>query len=338
MELEKGQISINTGAKIYAQLKKDIDEKGILERSYGYYTALTFISFSGFILSAYFIYISNSLIFLLLSCIALVFASVQLGGLLHDAGHRAIFKSARANDILGNIAGSILVMGYTRWRSVHNRHHASPNVIEEDPDTELPFHSFNKSRFLSRTGPQKLLGKYQAYLFYPVRSLFVIARRREALRDCFKPKTPLIVLKLSVYIVGIFAWFILPFVLFGFTKGLTVLLTVNILSGIYFPGIFAPNHKGMPQYKKGARVSFIEQQIVTSRNIKPGWLQDNLLVGLNYQIEHHLFTNCPRNKLNLITPYVKKICEQTGIKYTQTNILESQKIIVRELNRIAKFA
>lgn len=338
MELDKCKISIIDGAKIYAQLKKDIEESGILERAYFYYFILTIITFSVFLLSLYFIYTSSSYLVLFVSAVTLVFASVQFGGILHDAGHRAIFKSAIANDVIGQIAGSIIVMGFGRWKDRHNKHHASPNIVDEDPDLEMPFHTFNKSKFLEKKGIEGAFKKYQAYIFYPIRSLFIVSRRIEAYKDCFNGNLAQKIIKLSVFTIGIGFWFILPVYLLGWAKGLFMLLIVNVLSGLYFPSIFAPNHKGMPQYKKGANVSFLEQQIVTSRNVKPGFLQDNLLVGLNFQIEHHLFTACPRNKLKLITPYVKEICRRTGINYTETGFIQSNIIIVKELNRIAKFA
>jgi len=67
--------------------------------------------------------------------------------------------------------------------------------------------------------------------------------------------------------------------------------------------------------------------------VEGGFLTDIILVGLNYQIEHHLFTNCPRNKLKLITPYVKRLCKRLGLDYCEVNLLETNKIIVKELHK-----
>lgn len=102
--------------------------------------------------------------------------------------------------------------------------------------------------------------------------------------------------------------------------------------------IFAPNHKGMPQLPKDIKISFMEHQIMTTRNIYGHWLTDFVYLGLNYQIEHHLFPNCPRNKLKLITPYVEDICRKMNLEFTRVSVLESNKIILSELNRIAKTA
>ena len=37
--------------------------------------------------------------------------------------------------------------------------------------------------------------------------------------------------------------------------------------------------------------------MLTSRNVRGGWLTDTALGGLNYQIEHHLFPSMPRPNL-----------------------------------------
>ncbi len=129
--------------------------------------------------------------------------------------------------------------------------------------------------------------------------------------------------------------FILPFIAFDVSKALVVILSINISGGFYFSNIFAPNHKGMPEFKKGEKLSFLEQSIITSRNIKGGVLTELFFVGLNWQIEHHLFTNCPRNKLKLVTPHVKKLCRKLGLEYTEVGIIETNKIILNELNQVA---
>jgi fatty acid desaturase len=106
--------------------------------------------------------------------------------------------------------------------------------------------------------------------------------------------------------------------------------------GFYLSNVFAPNHKGMPQIADGTAISFLELQITTSRNITPGWLVDLVYFGLNYQIEHHLFPTCPRSKLKQITPYVLEVCARTHLAYTQVGVVESNRIILRELNAIAR--
>ena len=58
--------------------------------------------------------------------LALVFT--QIGFLGHDAGHRQIFGSRRANYVLGVLHGNLAIgLSYGWWVDKHNRHHAHPN-------------------------------------------------------------------------------------------------------------------------------------------------------------------------------------------------------------------
>ncbi len=91
----------------------------------------------------------------------------------------------------------------------------------------------------------------------------------------------------------------------------------------------------MPQVARDAGMSFIEQQVITSRNIRGGFFTDTAMVGLNYQIEHHLFPSCPRNKLKLVTPFVQEVCERLNLEYTCVSIVETNRILLRELRAVA---
>ena len=110
--------------------------------------------------------------------------------------------------------------------------------------------------------------------------------------------------------------------------------SANIVTGIYFSTIFAPNHKGMYEPKKGERLSFIKHQIITSRNINSNPITDYVFMGLNYQIEHHLFPMCPRNKLKYITPHVAKVCDNQKLEFTKVSFIRSNLIILESLKTV----
>lgn len=335
--IEKPKLEFVSGVKKYAQLRKDITEAGVLQRSYFYYLTLATISILGFFLSAINLVITAQPLYLTFLVIAFIFFTVQIAGLMHDSGHRAIFKSTKVNDAFGFFVSNIINFSYCYWKFKHNKHHANPNVIDEDPDVDIPLLSFTKNKkhanFLT-----KFLVKYQAFLYYPLGSLVSFYERYKGFEYMKNNQGLKNSLEMATFLFSTFFWFVLPFFLMSPTKALILITAVNLGNGIYLANIFAPNHKGMPQYKKGTRVSFLEQQILTARNIKGNWLLDTLCISLNYQTEHHLFPNCPRHKLKLITPYLQKICQQTGLKYTETNILQSNKIILKELHSVSQFA
>ncbi len=126
------------------------------------------------------------------------------------------------------------------------------------------------------------------------------------------------------------------FVLFPLDKAIFVFLVVHVTTGVYLANCFAPNHKGMQTYPRDAEVSFLEQQIVTARNVSGGFLTDLLLVGLNHQIEHHLFPTCPRNKLGLLGPYVRQVCQEQGLSYCDVSFLSTNRTLVQHLHGVSR--
>ncbi len=60
---------------------------------------------------------------------------------------------------------------------------------------------------------------------------------------------------------------------------------------------------------------FLKDQIQTSINYETDFITDYLCIGLNWQIEHHLFPDIAHEHLHLIAPIVKKFCKQHNIRY-----------------------
>lgn len=323
-------------AKIYAKLKNEITAAGILDRDYFYYTIVGIFAFGGFFLSLYFITISSSFAGVLLSSLSFSFFTIQFGGIFHDASHRAIFKSAKNNDIIGYIACAPVAYTYRKWLENHSKHHSNPNEEDVDPDIMRPMFSFSNKQMKSKKGMYLSLSKIQVFLYYPIGTLTSVFMQITNIVYFIKEHKKTRLWEKLLYFVGIIFWTIVPAAIFDPQKALTIYLTVYAVTGFYIFNIFAPNHKGMPLVKKGQKVSFLEQQLTTSRTVKGSFLLDNVFIGLNYQIEHHLFPNCPRNKLKMITPYIKKLCKENGLEYTETGLIESNKIILEDLNRVAK--
>lgn len=303
------------GALVYAKLRRDVTEAGILKRDYLFYFFLSLFAFGGFFLSIYCFFITHSPLYILLSGFSITFFTVQIGGLLHDGVHRAIFNSAKLNDAYGFICGAATGIIYNSWKEKHNLHHAHPNQEEKDPDIEIPFLALNTNRYQDKNKVERLATPYQAYLKSNFKNSYIW--------------------QIGLLALGIFFWFLLPFFAFSLPKAIFFFLFVNGSLGVYLANIFAPNHKGMPQITKNQKLSFLEQQIVTSRNVKPGFITDVVILGLNYQIEHHLFPECPRSKLKLLTPFVKKMCQDLCLEYTEVSLVKSNKIILSGLNQVA---
>ena len=75
----------------------------------------------------------------------LAFVFTQLGFIGHDAGHRQIFRSRRANYLVGLLHGNLAIgLSYGWWVDKHNRHHAHPNHEGKDPDIAIGALAFTR--------------------------------------------------------------------------------------------------------------------------------------------------------------------------------------------------
>jgi fatty acid desaturase len=108
------------------------------------------------------------------------------------------------------------------------------------------------------------------------------------------------------------------------------------LFGVYLGCSFAPNHKGMPILTERDQTDFLRRQVLTSRNVRGGWLIDFLLGGLNYQIEHHLFPSMPRPNLRRSQALVREFCRRHGITYHQTTLLRSYGLALDHLHDVGR--
>ena len=119
-------------------------------------------------------------------------------------------------------------------------------------------------------------------------------------------------------------------------KAVVFIVVQQGLFGVYLGSSFAPNHKGMPILGAADHTGFLRRQVLTSRNVRGGWLTDFALGGLNYQIEHHLFPSMPRPNLRRSQPMIAAFCRQRGLPYCETSLVGSYAQALRYLNRVGK--
>ena len=85
-------------------------------------------------------------------------------------------------------------------------------------------------------------------------------------------------------------------------------------------------------------MSYLEKQVVTGRNIKPHWFTDIFFGGLNYQIEHHIFSNISRKHLKKCKVIVKKFCKDINLQYEETGFFQCYRDVFGHLRKMAKLA
>jgi fatty acid desaturase len=323
-------------AKAYTQVSQVVKETGLLRRAPLFYAlvgAAIVLGFAGAITG--FLLLGDSW-FQLLIAAALGILFTQAAFISHEAAHKQIFASGKANDRLARFIGpGIVGMSYTWWDSKHSRHHANPNRVGKDPDIEIDTISFIEEDAAKARGIVKLITRKQGYLFFPLLTLEGINLHFLGIKhNLARGPVPrrweeltLILLRLAVVIVPVFL--LLPLgMAFAF---MGVQLAVF---GIYMGAAFAPNHKGMPIIDPNARLDFFSKQVRTSRNVAGGWWATALMGGLNYQVEHHLFPSMARPHLAQAREIVIEYCRTFDVPYTETSLIKSYAIVIEYLNRV----
>ena len=329
-------LSVAEGTRAYTRLRADVIRSGILDRSYVYYIFTIAFAFGGFFASAAAIVLLDSLLLLIPACLAFSFFSVQIAGVNHDAGHRAIFKSTHLNNLMGVFSSFCLGIVFENWRVRHNEHHARPNQ-PSDPDLYVPFLVTDANQLASKKGLEAKLLRFQALYYYPLGSLVSFSNRLGTISYFrMRPLNRDDLWRFPLYATGIFFLFVAPFLFFDPIKALFVFFLVHVTTGLYLASCFAPNHKGMTILEEDARISFLEQQVVTGRSVTGGRLTEVMLVGLNHQTEHHLFPQTPRHKLRRIAPLLQQVCDEKGIHFERATFIETNRDILSVLRSVAR--
>ncbi len=248
----------------------------------------------------------------------------QIGFLGHEAGHRQIFRSRRANDLCGLTLGNLLIgLGFGWWTSKHNRHHANPNHLGKDPDIQIGAIAFAPDQARTRRGPARLLVRYQAYLFFPMLLLEAVNLHVASGKALLRNPAPRRRLEAVLLLTHAAAYLTVVFVVLSPLRAVAFIIVQQAMFGLYLGCAFAPNHKGMPVLEEADKLDFLRRQVLTSRNVRGGWFMENLLGGLNYQIEHHLFPSMPSPSLPRSQALVRAFCEQHGLRYCEKGIFGS---------------
>ena len=319
----------------YAVLTRRVRQAGLLQRRPTWYI--------GRIVAHVLVFAASWTAFFLLGdswwqlAIAVLLAAVftQLAFLGHDAGHRQMFRDRRPNDRIGFVLGNLLTgISYGWWVGKHNRHHASPNHLDEDPDVVIGAVAFTPEQALAKRGLRRLIARHQAWWFFPLLSLEAGQLHVQGIRSLIHQRGRTAVLEavlLAAHLVayaGAFVTVLSPL------RALLFVVVQQGLFGVYLGCSFAPNHKGMPILGDDDELDYLRHQVLTSRNVRGSWFADFGFGGLNYQIEHHLFPIMPRPNLRRAQPIVRAFCQEHGLSYAESGIFRSMAEVLGHLHAV----
>jgi len=323
-----------SGPGDFRALALQIRDAGLLGRRPGYYSVKIVLTVTAYVAGwAAFVIVGNSWATLGVAAFMGVMFT-QLGFLGHDAGHQQVFRSRRANWLLGLAVGNALIgLSFGWWVSKHSAHHAHPNQIGRDPDIGEGLVVPSSAAGL-RGGLTRVLARWQPELFFPLMLLRSTGLHVSGIQKLLRHRDRgaaveglLIAVHASLYLMAVL-WVLSPL------RALAFVAVQQGVFSLYLGCSFAPNHKGMPIIEGDAEMSFARRQVITARNVAGGRFTNLMLGGLNYQIEHHLFPTMPRPNLARAQSTIRAFCIESDLGYCEDSLVGSYRQAVRHLRAV----
>lgn len=283
----------------------------------------------------------------------------QLAGLGHDMGHNSVLHLRLLDRSFGLIIGNMLSgisLGW--WKKSHNIHHVVTNSIEYDPDIQhLPVVAVSESYFNNvfsmyhfwtlRFGQlEKAIISYQHFIYFPLMGLARVNLYMQSwLYACGWNSHSHAVQwqELEVICLGLFVcWLVcLLRLLPSFLHMGVFWLLSHAVAGLLHVQINI-SHFSMEKYNgvtyKNDSESWIHTQCATSMDVDCVAWMDWFHIGLQFQIEHHLFPRLPRHNLRKVQELIEPLCRKHGIKYSRVPWLDAITATYQCLKGVAELA
>ena len=323
----------SAGSREFSKLTMDVRAAGLFDRRLGYYWLKVVLTITAFAAGwAGFFLLGDSWATLGVA-VYLGLVATQLGFLGHDAGHRQIFESRRANRLLGlGIGNGLIGLSFGWWVPKHNAHHAHPNQVDRDPDigVGLPVASTG-DQTAGRQGMAEWLARRQAELFFPLMLLRSTGLYVSGIKDLIRRRDRTVIVESALFVVHVAFYATAVFWVLSPLKAIAFVAVHQAVFSLYIGCSFAPNHKGMPLIDRDSEMGFARRQVITARNLSGGWFTEFVFGGLNYQIEHHLFPTMPRPNLARAQSIVRAFCADNHLRYCEARPMASYRQSIRFL-------
>jgi len=257
----------------------------------------------------------------------------QLAGLGHDLGHSGVTHDFHTDHMVGSALSCLMGLSVGWWKSDHNTHHVVCNAVEHDPNIqhmpllaitpkifEKPFWDTYHKKIVGMDRIARALVSNQHLFFYPfmafarwnlyIQGIIYLLSQPDRLHY---RKTELA--GILVFLVWVFSLaFSMP------TWGMAVgwITVSHAVAGILHVQIVLSHwsmdtYHGSPYTTK--ETEWYLMQLRTTMNVATPPCLDFIHIGLQFQIEHHLYPRLPRHNLRKARTMVQAICKKHGIHY-----------------------
>jgi fatty acid desaturase len=240
----------------------------------------------------------------------------------HEGSHRSFSASPARNELVAYFAFPLFGgLSTLYWREKHDRlHHGHPNVEGVDPDIK-PFPFVSSRGDHERCGPSArwFQRKLQRWVFWPMATLMAIGMRRSSIVYLYNyPKRNggrdrAWWTEVSCLVVHYAGWLVVPALIWGPLHTLELYAALWGAVGVCLALVFAPAHMGLP-VTLGQQHDWIHQ-LETTRNLELPRFVSFFFIGLDYQVEHHLFPKIPHKSLPRAAEITAAWCKREGVPY-----------------------
>ncbi|GBG29703.1 Delta8-fatty-acid desaturase [Hondaea fermentalgiana] len=331
----------------FRAIRQGLLARGFFENTSDYYMAKYIWFGSLFAPALYGVLFCSSFSAHMVSAVFMAMFWQQMAFVGHDAGHNAV-SHHRDTDLfwagfIGDMLGGV---GLSWWKLSHNTHHCVTNSVENDPDIQhLPFlaitsklfkrfYSTFHDRFFEADFFSRFFVGYQHILYYPV---MMVARFNLIVQSwltllskerCDFRYSEMIALAIFWVWFGFFVSALpanerIPYVVLSYA-----------VAGILHVQICI-SHFMMETYHGKNTDNWIEHQLRTSQDVTCPLYMDWFHGGLQFQIEHHLWPRLPRRNLRVARKLLIELCAKHNLNYVEMDFIESNKHLIRCLQKTA---
>ena len=255
--------------------------------------------------------------------IAAVF-STSTAMLGHEGSHRSFSSSPFRNQVMVYLVFPLFSgLGSLYWRNKHDRlHHGHPNVEGVDPDIKpFPFVSSRGDHERCGRGQRWFQRNFQGWAFWPMSLLMAMGMRRASIAYLMRmPReegfSAAWFIETACMAVHYTCWLVIPSLIWGPLDTFLVYAAIWGLVGVLLALVFAPAHIGLPIVKE--QHHDWQHQLETTRNLELPRVISYFFIGLDYQVEHHLFPKIPHQRLPAAAAITARWCQRNGVPYQST--------------------
>lgn len=340
--------------KDFRHIRQELLRRGLFETDMTYYAKM-FTWTYGLLFCGLWLSTCSSTGLRLLGAVVVGVHWQQGAGLGHDMGHSGVTHKFHMDHWLGSMLAITQGLSTCWWKRNHNTHHVVCNSIEHDPDIqhmpvfavtpksfEKPFWSTYYNEWKSMDSVAKWFVSNQHILFYPIMAVARFNLYAQGVIQLCKPEK-LHYRKTEMFTIGMFFVWMFGLALSMPTYGETIawLLISHAVAGILHVQICI-SHFSMETYHGHAYNNKDDEwyitQLKTTMNVLTPEIMDWVHIGLQFQIEHHLYPRLPRHNLRKARELVKAAAAKHKIPYVEQDFYDSNVKTLTAMKRTGEVA